>query len=69
MNSNSSGDKNKIKRRNFFYYIGAAAITAAVSSVIPFRFFKKDTTGTARPTSSIKVKENPYSVKRGSNNG
>jgi hypothetical protein len=67
MNSNNSGDKSKIKRRNFFYYIGAAAVTAFVASKLPFGLFKNQN-DPAR-TSSIKVKENPYAIKRGSNNG
>jgi len=67
MNSNSSGEKNKIKRRNFFYYIGAAAVTAFVATKFPFRLFKKEQSSSR--ISSIKVKENPYSVKRGSKNG
>ena len=72
MNSNNSGEiikteKKLLKRRNFFYYIGAAAATAAVASLLPFNIFKKKQ-DTPR-ASSIKVKENPYAVKRGSNNG
>jgi len=68
MNSNNSGEKNKIKRRNFFYYIGAAAVTALVATKVPFSLFKKEKDSPQR-TSSIKVKENPYAVKRSSNNG
>ena len=67
MNSNNSGGKNKIKRRNFFYYIGAAAVTSLVAVKFPFGLFKKEQPS-AR-TSSIRVKENPYAVKRGSKNG
>jgi len=63
--------ENKIKRRNFFYYIGAAALGAAVLAKFPFSLFKRTTTSAGRK-SSIKVAENPYSVKRtarGSMNG
>jgi hypothetical protein len=72
MNSNNSGgiiktEKKLLKRRNFFYYIGAAAAAGFAASFIPFRFFKKE--NESPRVSSIKVKENPYSVKRGSNNG
>ena len=67
MNSNNSSGKSKIKRRNFFYYIGAAAVTAFVATKFPFRLFKKEQS--SAQTSSIKVKENPYAVKRGSKNG
>lgn len=72
MNSNNSGERIKIKRnllprRNFFYYLGAAAAAAAVASWFPFKFFKNKQDSPR--TSSIKVKENPFAVKRGSNNG
>ncbi|HEY3250700.1 MAG TPA: hypothetical protein VGK25_06235 [Ignavibacteria bacterium] len=52
----------KIKRRNFFYYIGAAAVSTFVLSKFPFNIFKREISRASR--SSIKVSENPYAVKR-----
>jgi hypothetical protein len=61
MNSTSEIGKNKIKRRNFFYYIGAAAVSTLVLSKFPFSIFRKSS---ALKSSSIKVKENSLAVKR-----
>ena len=63
MNSTGSENKNKIKRRKFFYYIGAAALGAVVFTKFPFNLLKRSSQSTAR-ISSIKVTENPYAVKR-----
>ena len=68
MNFNGSKDISKIRhshklpRRNFFYYIGAAAVSTFVFSKIPFGFFRKKIQSSSR--SSIKVTENPFAVKR-----
>ena len=51
----------KIKRRNFFYYIGAAVVSAFVLTKFPLNIFKKTA---ASRNSSVKVKENPLAVKR-----
>ncbi|MBN8583926.1 MAG: hypothetical protein J0M37_02435 [Ignavibacteria bacterium] len=62
MNSNNSGNKNntKIKRRNFFVYLGAGAVAAAAITKLPFKLFGKK----LKAEASIKVKPNPYAVKR-----
>jgi len=53
--------KPKIKRRNFFYYLSAGALGIYAFTKRPFKIF----TSKLKAESSIKVKENPYSVKRG----
>ncbi len=61
-NSNSiknSGSK-KIKRRNFFMYLGAGALGALALRNLPFKLFQQK----IKAEASIKVKENPYAVKR-----
>jgi len=63
MNSINSGGKSKIKRRNFFYYIGAAALGAVVFAKFPFNLIKRVQNSSGR-ISSIKVTENPFAVKR-----
>jgi len=63
MNSTGSGEQKKIKRRNFFYYIGAAALGAVVFTKFPFNLLRKSQTSSGR-VSSIKVTENPLAVKR-----
>jgi hypothetical protein len=73
MNSNNSGSitgfKNKagsgrinptIKRRNFFYYLAAGAAGVYAFTRMPFNIFKSK----VAEASKIKVKENPYAVKR-----
>ncbi len=81
MNSNNSGSitefKDKadssrfnptIKRRNFFYYLAAGAAGVYAFTKMPFNIFKSK----VAEASKIKVKENPYAVKRvakGVNNG
>ena len=68
MNYISSDKDKKIKRnhrlprRNFFYYIGAMAVSTFVLSKFPFNFLKKNLG--ANSHSSIKVTENPFAVKR-----
>lgn len=62
MNSNNSGNNNsgKIKRRNFFVYLGAGAVTAAAITKLPFKLFGQK----LKAEASVKVKANPYAVKR-----
>ena len=63
MNSTGSGVQKKIKRRSFFYYIGAAALGAVVFTKFPFNLIKRTQNPSGR-ISSIKVTENPFAVKR-----
>lgn len=72
MNSNSSNssknsesisnpiEPKKIKRRNFFVYLGAGALGALALTKLPFRMFQQK----LKAETSIKVKVNPYAVKR-----
>ena len=64
MNSNNSssskGDTKKIKRRNFFVYLGAGALGAYALTKLPFKLFQQK----LKAEASIKVKPNPYAVKR-----
>jgi len=50
----------KIKRRNFFYYLSAGALGAYALTKMPFKIFRSKVS----TASKIKVKENPYAVKR-----
>jgi len=57
-----------IKRRNFFFYLGAAGAGVYALSKLPFRLFQQK----LKAETSIKIKENPFAVKRdakGKNNG
>jgi len=49
-----------IKRRNFFYYLTAGAAGAYALTKLPFKIFQSK----VKASSSIRVKENPYAVKR-----
>lgn len=60
MNFNGSKETNKIKRRNFFYYLGAAAAGTFVFSKFPFNLINRK----SGIHSSLKVRENPLAVKR-----
>ncbi len=62
MNSNNSGNNNsgKIKRMNFFVYLGAGAVAAAAITKLPFKLFGQK----LKAEASVKVKANPYAVKR-----
>lgn len=66
MNSNNSSNSKaaketpKIKRRNFFVYLGAGAISAYALTKLPFNLFRRK----LKAEASVKVKENPYAVKR-----
>lgn len=69
MNSNNSSNSKaaketpKIKRRNFFVYLGAGAISAYALTKLPFNLFRQK----LKAETSVKVKENPYAVKRDMN--
>ena len=62
MNSNNSGNSNsnKIKRRNFFVYLGAGALGALALTKLPFKLLQQK----YKAETSIKVQTNPYAVKR-----
>ena len=50
----------KIKRRNFFMYLGAGALGMYALKSLPFKLFQKK----IKAETSIKIKANPYAVKR-----
>jgi hypothetical protein len=52
----------KIKRRNFFYYLGASALGIFSVSRLPIKIFKSKLSN--KLTEKITVKANPYAVKR-----
>jgi hypothetical protein len=56
MNSNSP----KIKRRNFFYFLGAGALGIYALAKQPVKMFASK----IKAVSRIKIKENPSAVKR-----
>lgn len=62
--SNSSSIKNsgskKIKRRNFFAYLGVGVVGALAITKLPFKMFQQK----LKAEASVKVKVNPYAVKR-----
>ncbi len=60
MNSNNSNNSKKIHRRNFFLYLGAGAAAVAAFTKLPFNIFQQK----VKAETSIRVKENPYAVKR-----
>lgn len=57
---NSNVNSPKIKRRNFFVYLGSGLLGAYALTKLPFRLFQQK----LKAETSIKVKANPYSVKR-----
>lgn len=62
MKSINTINNGNIKRRNFFYYLGASLVGIFSISKLPFNFVQnrinKDIKG------SVKITENPYAVKR-----
>ena len=53
---------NKIKRRNFFYYLGVSVFGIFSISSLPIKIFKSKLNN--KLTKKITVKANPYAVKR-----
>ena len=53
-------NNNGIKRRNFFFYLGAAGAGMYALGKLPFKLFQQK----IKAETSMKVKENPYAVKR-----
>jgi hypothetical protein len=64
MTSNLNTEKRKIKRRNFFWFLGASVAGLVSLKNIPFRILKEKT----KLQNKITVSENPGSVKRNSLN-
>ncbi len=62
---NSKNSKSKIKRRNFFLYLGAGAASAFALTKLPMRIFQQK----IKSETAVKVKASPYAVKRESVRG
>ncbi len=56
--------ENKISRKKFFLFAGAAVSIAAAVTKYPFKLLAGKSEAIADSTGKIKVKENPFSVKR-----
>ncbi len=72
MNSTKSSKESKIKRRNFFYYLGASVAGIFAISRIPFGRFKSKINSELSKNSRPEIRPSPYSVKRvtgGAKNG
>ena len=54
----------KIKRKNFFYYLGASALGIYTISQIPFNKIQSKLRKETRQKADIKVRQNPHAVKR-----
>lgn len=61
----------KIKRKNFFYYLGAFTLSIYTISQIPFNKLKSKFGKEIQARTNIKVQQNPHAVKRNirGNNG
>lgn len=57
---NSNNPKSKIKRRNFFMYLGAGTASALALTKLPIKLFQQK----IKSETALKVKANPYAVKR-----
>lgn len=54
----------KIKRKNFFYYLGASVLGVYTISQFPFNKLRAKLRKEIQPGTKIKVKQNPFAVKR-----
>ncbi len=63
-NSKSLFRENKISRKKFFLFAGAAVSLIAAVTKFPFKFITGKSESAAEATTRIKVIENPFSVKR-----
>jgi len=59
--------ENKISRKKFFLFAGAAVSIAAAVTKYPVKLLTGKSEAIAEATTKIKVKENPFSVKRNVN--
>lgn len=55
---------NKIKRKNFFYYLGASALGIYAISKYPFSILQSKLSKETQPKINFKIKVNPLAVKR-----
>jgi len=54
----------RLKRKNFFYYLGASALGIYTISQIPFEKLQSKFKKEIQPNTDLKIKQNPYAVKR-----
>ncbi len=64
MSIEKTDNTRKIKRRNFFIYLGASVLGFATFSRIPLKIFKSSTLYKNKNKQKLRVSENPYAVKR-----
>jgi len=64
MKLNNTSDKPKIKRRNFFVYLGASILGVFSISKLPGKIFNSKITSEVKGTSRIKVTAHPMAIKR-----
>jgi hypothetical protein len=62
---NPKNSKSRIKRRNFFLYLGAGAAGVFALTKIPLKIFQQK----IKSETGVKVKPNPYAVKRDTTRG
>lgn len=60
-----SENKDIEKRRNFFKYLSAGAISTSVLGLLPFKFGKNAESNDNNENNKIKVSIHPSAVKRG----
>jgi hypothetical protein len=64
MNYFSKHKANKIKRKNFFYYLGASALGIYAVFKHPFSILQSKLSKEIQPKVNFKIKVNPLAVKR-----
>ena len=64
MNLNNKNGSPKIKRRNFFYYLGVSAFGIFSVSKLPINIFKSKINKELAKEQKPVVKSNPFAVKR-----
>lgn len=72
MNLANNNGSSKIKRRNFFLYLGASVIGVVALAKSPFSLFKSKLNSELNKTNKLSVRANPYAIKRtneGAKNG
>jgi hypothetical protein len=64
MNIEKTDNTRKIKRRNFFIYLGASVLGFVTFSRFPLSIIRSNTPRKNYSKQKIRVYENPYAVKR-----
>jgi hypothetical protein len=66
MDLTNKSDSPKIKRRNFFTYLGASVLGIFSMSKLPVNLFKSKLNNELRRAGKVTVKANPDAIKRNS---